>query len=311
MVGSIAAEERHQKRRELASRSRTRQWADILAPYLFLAPFLLAFVTLFIGPALYSLLLSFQRYRGYGAATWVGLSNYQRVLGYHVFWTELANTAIYWLGHMFILLGLAYLLAVLIQSRLVRGKAFFKSLFFLPQVVAPVAAALVFQSVFAERVGLINNLLGVQIPWLQDDRLSKVAVIALLVWRGLGWWLVVFLAGLTSINPDLYDAAEIDGASAWQKLRYITTPLMRPTFLFAFVITTIQSFRLFTEPNVLVSAAAGGLAPPRIAPILNLLVGYLQGGQFGNAASVGWIIFLLMAVVSWVQFGLYNRSEGA
>ncbi len=281
---------------------------DRLAPYLFLSPFLISFAILFLGPALSSLALSFYRYRGYGAATWVGLDNYRQVLAYHVFWTELENTAIYWLGHMFPLLVLAYLLAVLVQSKTVKAKSFFKPIIFLPQVVAPVAAALVFQDVFTQRVGLIDTLLHVEIPWLQDMNLVKVAVVILLVWRGTGWWFVVFLAGLTSINTDLYEAATVDGASAWQRLMYITTPLMRNTFLFAFVVDTIASFRLFTEPNVLVSAAQGGLAPPAMAPILNLLVQYLQGAQFGPAASVGWLMFLLLAVVSWTQFRIFSRA---
>lgn len=280
--------------------------SDTLAPYLFLAPFLLSFAVLFVGPALYSLALSFYRYRGYGSATWVGFDNYSTVLSYHVFWTELKNTVIYWLGHMFPLLAIAYLLAVLIQSKLVRARSFFKPVIFLPQVVAPVAAALIFHDVFTQRVGLIDSLFRVEIPWLQDMGLVKIAVIVLLIWRGTGWWFVVFLAGLTSINEDLYEAATVDGASAWQRLVYITTPLMRNTFLFAFVIDTISSFRLFTEPNVLVSAAAD--APPPMAPILNLLVSYLQSAQFGPAASVGWIMFLLLALVSWAQFRIFRQA---
>lgn len=263
---------------------------------------------MFLGPALYSLVLSFYRYRGYGTATFVGLDNYGTVLNYHVFWTELENTVIYWLGHMIPLLAVAYLLAVLVQSKTVRAKSFFKPVIFLPQVVAPVAAALIFQDVFTERAGLINTLLHVQIPWLQDMGLVHVAVIILLIWRGTGWWFVVFLAGLTSINAEVYEAATVDGASAWQRLIHITTPLMRNTFLFAVVIDTISSFRLFTEPNVLVSAAAGGLAQPPMAPILNLLVSYLQGAQFGPAASTGWIMFLLLALVSWMQFRAFNRG---
>lgn len=287
---------------------RVHRLTDTMAPYLFLLPFLLSFVVLFVGPALYSLALSFYRYRGYGSATWVGIDNYSTVLNYHVFWTELKNTAIYWLGHMFPLLAIAYLLAVLIQSKMVRAKSFFKPVIFLPQVVAPVAAALIFQDVFTQRVGLIDSLFHVEVPWLQDMGLVKIAVIVLLIWRGTGWWFVVFLAGLTSINGDLYEAATVDGASAWQRLIYITTPLMRNTFLFAFVIDTISSFRLFTEPNVLVSAAAGGLAPPPMAPILNLLVSYLQSAQFGPAASVGWIMFLLLALVSWTQFRIFRQT---
>jgi ABC-type sugar transport system permease subunit len=130
----------------------------------------------------------------------------------------------------------------------------------------------------------------------------------LIVWRNVGFWFVVFLAGLTSINPELEDAARIDGATTWQRLRFITLPLMRPIFLFAFVIDAIGSFQLFTEPNVLL-ARGGTLAPPDVAPMLNLLVINLRSGNFGQAAAVSWLLCIIIAMASIIQFRLFREQR--
>src|SRR5262249_13048224 len=156
---------------------------------------------------------------------------------------------------------------------------------FLPNIVAVVAASLVFQNLFGTQYGVINSLLGLQIPWLQDPTLAKIVVVILLVWKNVGFWFVVFLAGLTSVNPEVDDAARVDGATATQRMFYVTLPLMRPIFLFAFVIDAIGSFQLFTEPNVILGRG-GSLAPPDTAPLLNLLVVNLRSGNFGQASAV-------------------------
>ncbi len=255
------------RRATVVAGKRKIRWGDALAPYLFISPFILAWLTLFIGPAIYSLILSFYRYKGYGTATFLGFQNYRSILTYHVFWTMLGNTIFYWLAHVIPLMVFAFLLAVLVRSKLVRWKSFFKPVIFLPNVIAVVASALVFQSLFGTQYGVLNSLLGAQIPWLQDPKLTRYVVVLLLVWRGVGWWFVIFLAGLTAINTEVEEAALVDGASAWQQMRHITLPLMRNTFLFAFVMDAISSFRLFTEVNVLVGTG-GGLAPVAVAPIL-------------------------------------------
>jgi ABC-type sugar transport system permease subunit len=280
---------------------------DLIAPYLFISPFIISFLTFFAGPAVYSLVLSLYRYRGYGEARFVGLRNYEATLNYHVFWTTLSNTLFYWIVHAIPLLAFAFLLAVFVRSKLVPFKSFFKPIFFIPQIVAIVAASLVFQSLFGTQYGVINNLLGVNIPWLQDATLSKLVIVILLIWRSVGFWFVVFLAGLTSISPEIDDAATIDGANWLQRLLFITIPLMRPIFLFAFVIVAINSFQLFTEPNVLL-ARGGALAPTDVAPLLNLMLTNLRGGLFGQASAVSWILFVLVAIASVIQFRLFQEN---
>ncbi len=290
------------------SRKRQRRWGDILAPYLFISPFLISFLVLFVGPALYSLALSFFRYKGYGDARFIGLQNYTATINYHVFWTALGNTVFYWIVHVIPLMTFAFLLAMLVRSKLVQGKRFLKPVIFLPNIVAVVASSLIFQNLFGTQYGVINNLLGTQIPWLQDYGLAKIVIVIMLVWRNVGFWFVVFLAGLTSINPEVEEAARVDGATFRQQMLYITIPLMRNIFLFAFVIDAIGSFQLFTEPNVLL-ARGGSLASAEVAPLLNLLVINLRGGNFGQASAVSWILFVLIAIASFFQFRIFRSSS--
>jgi ABC-type sugar transport system permease subunit len=287
---------------------RRRAAGERLGPYLFIAPFLVSFLVLFLGPALYSLVLSFYRYRGYGAATWVGTANYERLLGYHQFWTSWINTVAYWVGSAALTLVVAFLLAVLVYHSPIRGKRFYKPALFLPNVMAAVAASLIFQTIFAPESGVINTLLGVSLAWDQDPVLGKLAVVVLRSWHSIGWFFVIFLAGLTTINPELFDAARVDGANAWQTLRSITLPLMRRTLLFAVVIISIYSLRMFAEPNLLFS---DNLAPAEFQPIMNQLYLNLRSGEFGSAAAVAWLIFIPIVVVSVVQFRLLRTDEGA
>lgn len=272
-----------------------------LAPYLFIAPFIASFLVLFVGPAVYSLVLSFYRYRGYGAATYVGTENYRSLLGYHQFWASWNNTIVYWIGSATITIVISFLLAVLVYFNAIKGKSLYRPVIFLPNVMAAVAAALVFQTIFAPESGALNSLLGTDIAWDQDSVFGKLAVIGLRSWHSIGWFFVIFLAGLTTINPELYDAARVDGARAWQSLWSITIPLMRPTFLFAIVTISIYSLRMFAEPNLLFST---GLAPSRFQPIMNQLYLNLRAGEFGSASAVAWLIFIPILVVSVIQFRL-------
>lgn len=282
-----------------------------LHPYLFIAPFVLSFLGLFLGPAGYAFYLSFTRYRGFGVARWVGLDNYRVVLAYDAFWTMLGNTLFYWIAHAVPMLALAFVLAVMVQRRAIRWTRTFKTLVFLPQMLASVATALLFQNIFGTHYGLVDRLFGIDTAWLTDPALARWTVVAVLIWRSTGYWFVVFLAGLTTISPEIDEAASLDGASGLQRMRLITLPLMRPTLLFAVLVDAIVTLRLFAEPNVLLGKP-GTLAPTTGAPLLNLVVERMHSGQFGAAAATGWLLFVLIAILTFGMFHLMRvRSEAA
>jgi len=275
-----------------------------LIGYAFIAPFVLLFIGFSAFPDVYTLILSFQHYAGYGTATAAGLQNYDALLHYPVFWTELENTLEYWVLHAVILIPVAFVLALVVRSKSVRGKSAWRAIIFLPQVMSIVAVTLAFQVMFASPSGAINHLLGLHVAWLTDFDITKWVVVALLVWQGLGFWFVVFLSGLTSIDPAVEEAAMIDGAGVIRRAISIVVPLMKNVFLFAVVIDAITSMALYTQPTVL--AASQGVLDPSVAPLSSLVVVNLQSSSFGQSAAAGWLLFLLTIVVSIAVFGMFR-----
>lgn len=270
---------------------------------LFIAPFLLAFAAFTLVPNVQSVILSFQKYQGFGEASWVGTDNYASLLAYPVFWQSLWNTVFYWFVHAAILIPLSFLLATVVTSRGLRGRQFWQAIIFLPQVMSIVAVTLVFQVMFSTHNGVINTIFGTDIPWLTDMGIARWVVILMLVWQGLGFWFVVFAAGLTSIDVELTEAATVDGAGAVRRVFSITLPLMRNMILFALVMSAIGGMALYTQPNVLLQGGAVG-APADAAPLSNLVVTGLLSGNYGTSAAAGWMLFILTIAVSGILFGI-------
>ena len=279
-------------------------------PYVLLAPFFLTFLLFFAFPAIYSLVLSFYNYRGFGEARFVGFGNYIALINFRTFWRSVGNTFFYFIMHIVPVMVGALLLAFAMQSKIIGSRRkIFKPIVFLPQIVPVIATALIFRIIFATRSGAINQLLGMDVRWLEDVNVLRWIIVLLVIWRATGWFMVVFLAGLTTINSDLYEAAVLDGASTLQKLTYITIPLMKPFFLFAFIMDTISSMKIYVEPNILWPAQAN--PPTDIAPMMNMITQNIRGGNFGVASAAGWLLFIIILVVSLVQlFVLQNRDKG-
>lgn len=291
-------------------RARRTRWIDTAAPYLFLSPFLLSFLLFFLVPSAFSVVLSFARYNGYSAIQWIGLQNYRSLIEDPYFRQAVLNTLFYWLVPAIPLLAGGLGLALLVRSKMARWPGFYKPLIFMPQVMAPVAAALVWRVMLSNN-GIVNSLTGLSTNWLADPGAQKWGVAMLLVWRGIGWYFVVFLAGLSGIPNDLLEAASVDGVNSFQRLRYIILPLLRPTIVFAVVIDTIMSLQLFTEPNLLVGTGGGTIAgaPPSAAPVMNQVVTNLTNGAFGLSAAVGWLMFIVIGAFSFAQFRLFREGR--
>lgn len=305
---SMAISAKRVPKNDRSSNTRARWKSDQIAAILFVSPFILAFLVLFLGPAIYALVVSFFRYAGYGSMTWVGVYNYFATLQYRLFWIGLRNTIFYWIAHDIPMMVFAFGLALIVSNRYIQFKRFFKPMLYLPQLVTSVASALIFSSFFGLEYGVLNTILGTKIPWLQDVNYTRWAVVILLIWRGVGYWFIVYLAGLTSINPEIIEASIVDGANSWKRLIYVILPLMTSTLLFAFVVDAIGSLRLFTEPNVLM-AQRGGLAPYEVAPVVNVLFSSMGAARFGQAAAVGWLLFLVTALISWLQFRIFRNID--
>ncbi len=279
-----------------------------LAPYLFIMPFLISFIIFFAVPSIYSLVLSLFKYKGYGGMKFVGFDNYLSLLQYGTFWKAIGNTLFIYVVHIIPVMVISFLLAVALNSGRVFLSRYVKGILFLPQITSVVATALIFRILLSTRTGVINSVLGTKIPFIEDPRFMKWSIVALVIWRSIGWFMVIFLAGLTTIDESVNDAAAIDGANAFRRMIHITIPIMKPIFMFAFVMETISSFKFYTESTLLITGGQSSNIPTASMTIMNLLTTNINGGAFGMASAVGWILFLMILVVSLIQFRIFKEE---
>jgi multiple sugar transport system permease protein len=289
----------------------------IPAGALFVAPALAAIAVFFLGPALASLALSLTDFDVYaigdlGTLRFVGLENYTNLFRDPVFWLALRNTLTFVVAGGVLSVGISLGAALLVDARRVRGRAFFRTAFFLPVVTTLVAVSVVWRFLYHPRFGLLNHLLAAvglpAVDWLGDPRWAMPALIAMSIWKNFGFNMVIFMAGLQAIPGRLYEAARIDGAGAWQSFRFVTLPSLAPTFLFVSLSTAIGSFQLFSEPYVM---TGGG---PSNATLSVVLLMYREGFRWwnlGQAAAVAFVLFLAMLAASALQLRLRRGSATA
>ena len=288
-------------------RNRYNYWyqQQKIAPYLFIAPFYILFAIFMGYPLISSLIMSFYEMRGFQSRIFVGFGNFIDLFRDPIFWKSLWNTVYFALGTLILQLPIALLLAILLNSKLVKGKNLLRLAFFTPVLVAGVFVAIIFNLIFDQRAGLINNefvLFGKEIGWLSTESYVMPAVILTGVWQWAGFNMIYFLAGLQGIRQELYEAAAVDGANWWQSFVHITLPSLRPVIAFVFVVSMIGSFQLFDLPYILTNGGEPSDAGTTIVMYL-----YKNGFQFmrlGYAATIGWVLFIIIAIISIVQLKL-------
>ncbi len=291
---------------ETKSRSRRRiDWA----PYLFLLPFGLFFAIFWVYPIVYSFLLSFVNTRSRPWNAELGF-NWGRLIQDSMFWEALGNTGIILLVQVPLMLALAVALAVAFNSDLLRLKGFYRFAFFAPLVLGAVPYSAVFRLIFNAEFGLMNNILtsiGLpQVNWLLEDTPAMITLMIALTWRWTGYNAIILLSGLQSIPQNLYEAARIDGASGWQQFWGITLPLLRPVLLFCFVLSTIGTLQLFTEPWLITETGPGGATETLVTYL------YKQGFRsfnFGYASAIAYTIAMIAAILAFIQLRVVGREE--
>jgi multiple sugar transport system permease protein len=281
----------------------------------FVAPALALIVVFFVVPVVASALLSLTDFDIYAVASRanlriVGLENYRRLTSDPLFWVALRNTAVFVVVAGPFSIGLSLAAALLVNARTVRFRALFRTIFFLPVVTTLVAIAVVWRYIYHPRFGLLNYALGAvgigPVDWLGDPRFAMPAIILMAVWKNFGFNMVIFVAGLQSIPERLYEAARVDGAGATSQFRWITLPMLAPTFLFVLVITMIGYFQLFAEPYVMTQ---GG---PAHATLSLVMLMYLQGFRWwtmGYAAALAFILFAIILALTLVTLRLQKRDD--
>lgn len=279
------------------------------APYFFLAPVIVIFLVFMIYPIIHSFILSFQKFEN-GIYSFVGLSNYITLFQDPVFWSALLNTFIYLIVQVPLMVIISLTLAVLLDQNFLKFKPFFRMTLFLPSITALVAYAIVFKMLLNTEYGVVNHLLqslGIgKIDWLNTTWGARTSIIMAITWRWTGYNMVIMIAGLQAIPTSLYESAQIDGANAFQKLKNITIPMVKPIILFVSITSTIGTLMLFDESLILTN---GGPDNATITTGHHLYNSGFQFFKFGYAASISYILVLIIAVLSFIQFKLSKGED--
>ncbi|MGN7862717.1 carbohydrate ABC transporter permease [Microbacterium sp. 22303] len=294
--------------RSVASRRMRRR--SILIGWSFILPNFLGFALFTLVPVLAAFVLAFMNWDAYNPPTFAGIKNFTRLFGDQNFHVALGNTLIYAIGHVPLTLVCSLALAILLNQKL-RGIAFFRVAIFFPYITSLVAIAIVWNMLFDPVNGPINqflHLLGIANPpgWTSSTGWALPAVIITSVWRDMGYYMVLFLAGLQAIPQEYYEAAAMDGAGRWRTFWNITLPSLRPTTFLVLVLLSVSSFKVFD----LIFVMTGG-GPGRATLVLSQLI-YQDGilnGQFGYSSAISLVLFLIVLVVTVFQFRIQQRRE--
>jgi ABC-type sugar transport system permease subunit len=265
-------------------------------------------------PLVYGLWLSFHKWDGISPMEWTGLANYAKLLTDDIWWYAIYNTIWLFFAATVPQLIIALLLAFIINSNFIKGKDFFRAAFFAPNVASTVAVSLIFISLFGTRYGMLNYALsffGVeQIDWLGSAAWIKPAIALVTIWQWTGYSMIIFLAGLQSINQELYEAARVDGARTRDIFWHITLPLLRPVIVFQVILSIIGAMQNFDIPVMLAggtqSSSPGGTDRAGLTANVLLYWTAFKYTQFGYASAMSFVLFFLIVAFSFT----YNKLQG-
>jgi multiple sugar transport system permease protein len=283
--------------------------------YFFLAPAVSAIFLFFFIPVIAAFLISFTDFDIYtlgdfSTLRFVGFNNYLTLFKDDLFWTALKNTFYFVIvaGPLSIMISLGA--ALLLNSKLVRFKAIFRLSYFLPVVTTLVAVAIVWRFIYHHNFGIMNYFIGFfgidPIDWLGDPFWAMPSIILMAVWKNFGYNMIIFIAGLQNIPEELYEAANIEGANAWQKFKSITIPMLAPTTIFISIITMIGFFQLFAEPYVMTQ---GGPLNSTLSIVQYMYQEGFRWWNMGYSASIAFVLFFIIFIGTLIQFKVQKSAE--
>ena len=279
-------------------------------PYLFLLPAIAFLCLTSFLPVLQAIYLSFTNYDFVGSPSFIGWQNYQNLWRDRTFWKVLGNTLVYLLFVVPSLVILPLALAILVNQKL-RSIKFFRAVYYFPVIVSVVVAGIAWKWVYAEN-GILNYFLSIiffqpiKIPWLTDPKTAIFGIIAVVIWRGIGYYMVIYLAGLQAIPADLYEAAAIDGSDGWQKHFDITIPLMQPYIILVSIISSISAMKIFEEVYIM---SQGGPANSTKTVVYYLYDKGFTSLEMGYASAIGVFLFLIIFIISIFTFKFINPAK--
>lgn len=296
-----------------------RLWAiqTRYAPYFFVAPFIIVFALFMVYPLARSVFMSFYSYSGSHERKYVGLGHYRFFLTDKLLWLAIANTGMYAIACVGLLVPLSLGLAMLLNHPRVRFRNLLRFAFFAPYLVGNVFVSVIFVLLLAQRSGLIPRAMAIvkhdwlEMDWLGDPVYARLAIIIATLWLSVGWGMVFFLAGLQGVNGELYDAAAVDGAGRWSRFRHVTLPGIKPVLVFVIISATVAAFQMFELPYI-IFLQKGSAAGPGLAGLTIVMYLYQQGfdlGDLGAACAVGWFLVLFTLVIAMVQIRFFRAQR--
>jgi cellobiose transport system permease protein len=286
---------------------------DNHVPYIYIAPFYILFALFGAFPIIFAFYLSFQQWDGLEAMNFVGLQNYKQLLSDPIFWKAAYNTVYIGIVAHVPMLIFALFVAFVVNSAMVKYKQVFRTVYFLPVITSSVAVSIVFLTLYGVKAGLINYVLTLfGLPpidwWGGNGNWVKPAIILLFMWKWVGWNMVIYLAGLQGIPRELYEAAEIDGASMTQIFFRITLPLLKPIILFSLILSTIGALTIFDEPYMLVGTG-GGTDNSGLTLMVYLYREAFEYVHFGYASSIAYVISIFIIIIAVINMKVFGKQN--
>ena len=269
--------------------------------HVFLLPWMLGMIAVTAGPLIASAVLAFTDYDLLTAPSFIGFDNFTRMMGDERFWASARVTGLYVLVSVPLQLAFALFLAVILDKG-IRGLSLYRSAFYLPSLLGgSVAIAILWRQLFGD-AGLINTVLGffgiVGPGWWSDPVWAMPSIILASAWKDLGFVMVILLAGLQAISPDLYDAAKVDGAGWWRRLTSVTLPLLSPSTFFVLIISLINGFQVFDQVYAMTGGGPNGASEVVVQRIYDLTFRY---GAAGEASALSWMLFIVILAITLIQ----------
>lgn len=276
--------------------------SETIAGYMFLLPNLIGFLVFMLFPILFAFYIMLTDWSLANEPEFVGLKNFDTMINDPIFWQSLKNSFYYTFVAVPTGIFAAFWLALALNRKL-RGIVFFRTVYFLPQVTLTVAAATIWRWIYQPEIGLINyilSLIGIDGPnWIYNTSWAMPAVIIMSNWQGVGFAMLILLAGLQGIPEEFYEAASIDGASAWQRMRFVTIPMLSPAIFFVLVTSLIGAFQAFDQFFILTNGGPANATTPLTLYIFNNAFKFFKMGYGAALAAVLFVIILIITIIQW------------
>ena len=302
-MSNNAAVIKTQKASGLLNRQRKRT----LVAYSFIAPNFIGFAVFTLGPIILAFIMAFSEWDGSNPMKFVGLKNFADLFANERFLASLKNTIVYSLFTVPLTLVAALALAILLNQK-IKGRTFFRTVTFFPYVASLVAVAAVWNMLFTpSKGGLMNQLLmnvfhAEPLKWAASPKTVMLTIILFSVWKNMGYYMVIYLAGLQGISEDLYEAAALDGANAWQKFWYVTLPQLKPTTFFVSVMLTISCFKIYDIVYMLAGGSNGVVNKSAMVLVYYIYEEAFRNWKLGSASAAALVLFAVVLIITLIQF---------